>query len=579
MTQQFLRRLAARSGSILLPALLLALPAAARADSREEISREVHKTLSLKAGQRLEVEHQNGDVRLRGVAGGELKVDAKIRVSSSDMEEAKKFADAISLEIASTATGARVRTHYPDGKWFSGSRRVSFAVDYDIMVPEAAAVSVRNRFGDVSAENLKGGTEIHNANGRLTFRGGKGLARLENSFGPLELAGNSGDAEISNANGTMTIAEVDGLLQARNRFGRVTIARAKKVDFSGSNADVSVSVSGPSSVTTSFGAVSVVTVTGDLKVQNNNGAVSASGVTGETELNGSFAPITFSDIGKTVRCVGTNARVSGRKVGGPVNVQNTFGPVELSDISGSVDVQNTNGSVRLRDIRGGAIVRNRFGTVDLAGIAGDATVTNGNGTVSLANVEGAVDARNSFGQVTVARAKKGAKVNSGNGGVSLSDVGAACFVKTSFALVEAARIAGDLTVENSNGAVRASDVKGALDVRTSFSPVTLETIAGPVRVDNQNGSVEVRDVTFGGKACNRVSLKTSFAPIRLSLPANGGYTLSAQTSFGKISSELPVTTTGAVGGDSLRGTIGDGRCEVTLSNQNGNIDLVRQAGR
>ena len=128
-------------------------------------------------------------------------------------------------------------------------------------------------------------------------------------------------------------------------------------------------------------------------------------------------------------------------------------------------------------------------------------------------------------------------------------------------------------------AKRRGDVKGAIDVRTSFSPVGLDTIAGPIRVDNQTGSVEVRDVTFGGKACNRVSLKTSFAPIRLSLPANGGYTVSAQTSFGKITSELPVTSTGSIGGDSLRGTIGDGRCEVTISNQNGTIDLVRQAGR
>ena len=104
-------------------------------------------------------------------------------------------------------------------------------------------------------------------------------------------------------------------------------------------------------------------------------------------------------------------------------------------------------------------------------------------------------------------------------------------------------------------------------------------IAGPVRVDNQNGSVEVRDVTFGAKACNRVSLKTSFAPIRLSLPGTGGYALSAQTSFGKISSELPVTSTGSVGGDSLKGTIGDGRCEVTIANQNGNIEILKQAGR
>ena len=145
-----------RRAAVLLAALLLAVPAVSRADSREEISREVHKTLPLRAGQRLEVDHQNGDVRLRGVSGGELKVDAKIRVSSSDMDEAKKFADSISIQVESTASGALVRTRYPEGKAFFGSRRVSYAVDYDITLPEGAAVSVRNKFGDVSGEALKG---------------------------------------------------------------------------------------------------------------------------------------------------------------------------------------------------------------------------------------------------------------------------------------------------------------------------------------------------------------------------------------------------------------------------------------
>ena len=81
----------------------------------------------------------------------------------------------------------------------------------------------------------------------------------------------------------------------------------------------------------------------------------------------------------------------------------------------------------------------------------------------------------------------------------------------------------------------------------------------------------------GAKGCNRISVKTSFAPIRVSLPESVGYTVSARTSFGKISTEMPLTTTGAVGGDSLSGKIGDGRCEATLTNSNGNIDLVKQA--
>ncbi|HXM78874.1 MAG TPA: hypothetical protein VOA00_06540, partial [Thermoanaerobaculia bacterium] len=221
-------------GALCVLAALLAVSPPARGDSfREEIKREVHKTLPLKAGQRLEVEHSNGGIRLHTHALPEVRVDVRIRVSSSDADEAKRFADAIAVEIEPSASGVLVRTRYPDERHipYAASRHVSFAVDYDILLPETAAVSVRNRFGDVSAEGLKGGTEIRNANGRVLFRGGRGLARLENSFGPLELSGNAGDADVTGANGVLTIADVEGQLSARNRFGRVSIARVKRVTF------------------------------------------------------------------------------------------------------------------------------------------------------------------------------------------------------------------------------------------------------------------------------------------------------------------------------------------------------------
>ena len=390
------------SGALCVLAALLTVAPPARAESsREEITREVHKTLPLKAGQRLEGEHSNGGIRLHTHALPEVRVDVRIRVSSSDVEEAKRFADAIAVEIEPSAFGVLVRTRYPDERRipFAASRQVSFSVDCDILLPETAPVSVRNRFGDVSAEGLKGGAEIRNANGRVLFRGGRGLARLENSFGPLELSGNAGDADVTGANGVLTIADVEGQLSARNRFGRVTIARVKRVTFSGTNSDVSLAVSGAASITTSFGAVDASNVTGDLAVQNNNGPVTATGVSGDAELTASFGPITFSDVKKSVRATGTNSKVSGRRVGGGAIVQNTFGAVELSEVGGPVEVQNTNGAVRLRDIHGSATVQNRFGEVDASGIAGDATISGGNAAVTLANIEGAVDVRNSFGAV------------------------------------------------------------------------------------------------------------------------------------------------------------------------------------
>ena len=94
---------------------------------------------------------------------------------------------------------------------------------------------------------------------------------------------------------------------------------------------------------------------------------------------------------------------------------------------------------------------------------------------------------------------------------------------------------------------------------------------------NQNGSVEVG--VAPGAACSKVSLATSFAAIRLTVPAEMGFDLTSSTSFGSIRSDVPVTTTGTIGKDTLRGTVSGGGCPVSLTNANGDIEIHKAPGR
>ncbi len=74
---------------------------------------------------------------------------------------------------------------------------------------------------------------------------------------------------------------------------------------------------------------------------------------------------------------------------------------------------------------------------------------------------------------------------------------------------------------------------------------------------------------------NRGCKKEPFGPIRISLPEGLGYNVAAQTSFGQITSERPVTATGTIGGDSLNGKIGNGGCELRLTDSNSNIEILK----
>ena len=104
------------------------------------------------------------------------------------------------------------------------------------------------------------------------------------------------------------------------------------------------------------------------------------------------------------------------------------------------------------------------------------------------------------------------------------------------------------------------------------SGVTLENIAGNIRVNNQNGAI---DVTASNSGCKDIVLKTSFSHIAVRVPANAGYKVDAHTSFGHITTELPITASGTLGGGSLSGTIGNGACSLGLTNSNGNIEITR----
>ena len=175
-------RLASRAA---LAAILAAraLPSAAES-GREEVTRSFQKSLPLKAGQKLSVEHTNGAVRVRGRSESQVSIDARIRVSAGDRAEAEKFSSAIEIEVESSSGGISVRTRYPSEH--SGLfRNISYSVDYEITMPEAAALAVRNRFGDVEIEGLKASGDVVNSNGKVSFRAGRGKQRLENSFGPV----------------------------------------------------------------------------------------------------------------------------------------------------------------------------------------------------------------------------------------------------------------------------------------------------------------------------------------------------------------------------------------------------------
>jgi DUF4097 and DUF4098 domain-containing protein YvlB len=514
--------------------------AAAAAPAQEEVTRDFQKALALNAGQSFRIENKFGEVRVHGESSREVKISATIRVQSHSREQAEASSQKIQIDVQQTADGVHVRTVFPDeGKWFNFGKGTSYSVNYDIAVPADAPLFIRNSFGSVAAGGVRARTDIENNHGSLTVRD-CGPARLNNSFGTIELSGASGDTFINDNNGAVTATDVKGMLDVRNRFGNITVRNVKgAASIIGGNGAIVVSDTGTASIINSFAGVDVRNIRGDLTLRNNNGNVEITSISGSATVSNSFGNVTFSDVKGRLDCTTNNGRVKGTSVSGAaVNIRDSFGGIELDNIAGPLDAETSNGKISVRDARDAVILKTSFGAIEASNIP------------------------------------KGIRATTGNGAINLADIGADTYAKTSFGAIIAERINGNFVADDSNGSVTARQVKGDAQVTTSFSGVSLESIGGRITVDNQNGAIEVSAIR-PASGCRDIALKTSFSSIRVRIPEGLGYNLIARTSFGRINSDLPVTSSGSIGGDSLSGTIGSGGCKLQLTNSNGSIEITK----
>jgi hypothetical protein len=129
-------------------------------------------------------------------------------------------------------------------------------------------------------------------------------------------------------------------------------------------------------------------------------------------------------------------------------------------------------------------------------------------------------------------------------------------------------------VTTGNSPIRLTGIGGEVFAKATFAGVTIGDAAGPITVENQNGSVIVD--TKAGSRCEPISLRTSFGPIRVTIPRGTGYNLAARTSFGRIHTDTgaAITVSGDIAQDVLNGKIGAGGCDLRLMGQNTNIDIL-----
>ncbi len=167
--------------------------------------------------------------------------------------------------------------------------------DLDISVPRRMQVQITSRRGDVSVNGRQGEVDINTQHGDVSLEDVTGNVRLNLEKGSAKVAQITGDVHIDGRLNEISVTDITGSLQLDGEFDEsVKLARiSKNVAFKSSRTDLEFSsiagelnldsddlhaeqLVGPVHLVTRSKEINLEDVSGDLRVQDDNGGIEIS---------------------------------------------------------------------------------------------------------------------------------------------------------------------------------------------------------------------------------------------------------------------------------------------------------------
>jgi DUF4097 and DUF4098 domain-containing protein YvlB len=228
------------------------------------------------------------------------------------------------------------------------------------------------------------------------------------------------------------------------------------------------------------------------------------------------------------------------------------GNVSVSGMKGNVELASDHGDINADQIIGDASVRLHSGKLVARNITGNVNVEGGRDS-TIADVGGTLTMAGSF-----------------PGEVEMSRIGKRVHFSTSRTNLEFAKLDGDLTMELDS--MRGTGVQGPMRMTTRSKTIRLEDLSGDVHIENTNATVELRPKLPLGN----LDITNNRGEIDLTLPANAGFQLDAQSNGGDIESDFSVKVDNSGNMASAQATVGRGGPTVRLKSDHGTIQIKKQ---
>ncbi len=237
-----------------------------------------------------------------------------------------------------------------------------------------------------------------------------------------------------------------------------------------------------------------------------------------------------------------------------LDLRTAAGSITSADIEGTVKAKTSGGNLKFSAIKGSLEANTSAGSITLASATGPVTAKTSGGNIQLGQLSADTSALTSAGSISVetARAKLTARTSGGN--LELGELSGPAEVETS---------AGSIQVHSARGTLKAKTSGGSIEIADAQDAVTAQTSAGSV------------SAAFSAQPPGDCSLITSGGNVQVKLAGNLAFDVQAKTSAGRVSTELPITST--VVGESktgvLEGKLNGGGKTLLLKTSAGNITI------
>ncbi len=276
-----------------------------------------------------------------------------------------------------------------------------------------------------------------------------------------------------------------------------------------------------------------------------------------------------------------NGDVSLNGVTGKADLSSSFGKLDVSRVTGDVHAKTSNGAVTASDITGAAKIslESEFGSISLTNAqAGEISATTNNGAVTLDGFKAAqnLTLNSEFGDIDARQGEAAsADVHSSNGAIRLEKltISGPVTVKSSFGGVTLDAVSAQhYDLKTDNGKISAFGVDGAIKAHSSFGEVeVLDAQQAVLDLSSENGAL-----TFSGTLGKGDQLlKSSMGSIDMTIQPDAALNVDLQTSFGKVKSDFAISISGEVNANHWLGSINGGGDRLTITTQNGNINLKK----